>query len=1231
MNYLRKLSLGKNRLKQEKIGSEAIKAVFMASFAQHQDTAILLSRFFIDAQVISLNNTVKNIQPSSVSFGQKDTYWPQLATTPDTVFTQIRTALNQNPDVIILAALPEWGNYPKDIRNKIKSLVASGKSLFLMNNEQLVKEFTQNNELNWESSGKLVDITAKSYKCGSGMIASYNIDLTNHFGYFVSDSEFEAEFEYSVDFFAKCVTRAVYGSPNKIIRTVNICKNKFKISLNNHSEVQLNLDILRYEDYSSVSSICKNIESNSLEYTFEDFPADKYIAELKLYDNRQKLLDWKTVSFVLKNDLQIVASSLKTKNCEPGEQISGTIELEKAMPDLQMRVRWIDGWGRLLEEGKMLPFTSNFSLAVPKKSLSVMNRLEIELCRDAKVIKLLPFEISIPKNTRKQVFPFLLWNLTDEFSWKQKLYLDNVRTEALGGAICNCSRNEMAARYAAQSHLQTVPYTTWFHKVGLDNNLFNDAWCAATRKKAKTTALNHRDYGPMGYTLGDECYVDAFTKGGRFSASEHVWKKFRNYLKKLYADSLENLNKQWETDFKNWDVVKFERDSELLRSFDNPSPWTDFRMFIATTFATTFRELKMAIRQHDPNALVGWDGCEEYSSYDGIDWWEFTREMEINVVYAGSTLGGSSGFTNRTFNSQAVKSFQPDAPLSGAFMNSIDYNYGGEYSTWQLLFNGYKSMWWWHASYPDNECGALKWDMTPTKIVGDITEALSEIRNGIDTMLTHATKQYSPIAIHYSANNFHASTIESGVGNHINNIGITKTEFWMAEQITGRTIKADSELMEMFGGIKPSGHYGPAFKNFYLLLKDIGYQPQTIARQQIELNKLSELDIKVLVLPFVVSLSDAEVTAIQTFVKNGGLLIADYHCGLRDLHGKTRKQPALDDIFGVKHKSNKVLRGHKKVAIEYNFSKGGNFEIVFSDELEILGSGCVLDSYDDGTPMVGAGTSAFGCHDNGDPAFIVNHYGQGKALLLNFDLYSYEHSRQEKRHIDMLEMFQFVIWKLASLAPEINPQYENGSSAGTIETVKLKDQANIYHGIIPDFAIFDKASIAGTVNFPIDKHIYDVRNHTYLGAGKQNMPFAPGKPLLFAELPDKIAKIEISVPPATLLGQEISIEITVDTSKKMNIPFTVKLEIEQPDGYCPEYYVQTLYLESGTGTFSFTPALNSPTGFWNIKCTECISGMYSECIINIQNRATPALVQTDTFRPEQENYECSTSRLAICN
>ena len=85
------------------------------------------------------------------------------------------------------------------------------------------------------------------------------------------------------------------------------------------------------------------------------------------------------------------------------------------------------------------------------------------------------------------------------------------------------------------------------------------------------------------------------------------------------------------------------------------------------------------------------------------------------------------------------------------------------------------------------------------------------------------------------------------------------------------------------------------------MLRDEGLQFDWIGYADV-IEKGVPAEVKVLILPHTLCLSDAEAKRIKEFVTNGGTVIADYMPGLWDQHGKGRAAGgALDDMFGVKH------------------------------------------------------------------------------------------------------------------------------------------------------------------------------------------------------------------------------------------------------------------------------------------------------------------------------------------
>ncbi len=366
--------------------------------------------------------------------------------------------------------------------------------------------------------------------------------------------------------------------------------------------------------------------------------------------------------------------------------------------------------------------------------------------------------------------------------------------------------------------------------------------------------------------------------------------------------------------------------------------------------------------------------------------------MGLTQIYYAYIKSGI--YSDKIFNGQAVKSFGGEAKLSGGWLNDVDRNYGGRFAPWYLLFNGWNSVWWWHATFLHPANGACKWNLQLTPIVASVAESVAEIKKGSAALLGHAEKQIDAIAVHYSANNWHASTIESGIGNHINNLGL-KYELWMADNLSNYLV-GDAEMKRIWGNVKPKGHYAAASKNIYLLLHDLGFQPRTIARQEIEADILDSSKIKVLILPFVVSLSDVEAERIKSFVEQGGLLIADYRCGLRDMHGRMRSKGVLDDVFGIKRDSPSVIRKREIVTADNKWKSGGaKFEVIFHEPIKAITA------------------DVLGYNDDGTGAVFVNKFGKGKAVYLSFDLYCYDEMRNRGCERDIREYFRSLLGQFA--------------------------------------------------------------------------------------------------------------------------------------------------------------------------------------------------------------------------
>ncbi len=89
-------------------------------------------------------------------------------------------------------------------------------------------------------------------------------------------------------------------------------------------------------------------------------------------------------------------------------------------------------------------------------------------------------------------------------------------------------------------------------------------------------------------------------------------------------------------------------------------------------------------------------------------------------------------------------------------------------------------------------------------------------------------------------------------------------------------------------------------KAWETLLVDAGFGYRFVGYDEV-VSRGVPRGLRVLVLPACYALSDVEARRIGEFASRGGIVLADFACGLFDAHGKGRSRGVLDNLFGVRH------------------------------------------------------------------------------------------------------------------------------------------------------------------------------------------------------------------------------------------------------------------------------------------------------------------------------------------
>ncbi len=359
-------------------------------------------------------------------------------------------------------------------------------------------------------------------------------------------------------------------------------------------------------------------------------------------------------------------------------------------------------------------------------------------------------------------------------------------------------------------------------------------------------------FSPMSYYVYEEpsltCYGDAVD----ICFSPHTLNAMREWLRSTYG-TLQSLNRQWGTEFAEWQSV-IPDDAREAQARGNYSSWADHRTYMEKSYADTFSFVLDQLRKIDPEGILLNSGTQISGSHNGCDYSRINRYTRHLNAYDG---GNQLDF-HRCFN--------PDVKISGG----AGYGVLGKdvfYNFYSNLFKGANG-----GAYIFWQYSTLDPDLTMSQSGKDMEEGFRELRaEGIGKLVGLATPENNAIAIHYSYQSIHGAWIVDGA---------------MKEEVSYNTSKSFDRFNENRDG-------------WVKILKDSGLQFDFLAYSGVERGELTSKGYKVFVLPMSFALSDKEITAIRDFVAGGGVLLADALAGVMDEHCRFRSNRGLLEVFGI--------------------------------------------------------------------------------------------------------------------------------------------------------------------------------------------------------------------------------------------------------------------------------------------------------------------------------------------
>jgi len=914
----------------------------------------------------------------------------------------------------------------------------------------------------------------------------------------------------------------------------------------------------------------------TVRFDLPTIPAGEYFADVWL-KQAGRVANFGSITVRVDADSMLGTIDLTADNFSQKQPVTGSVHVRNADKTQRIRVRQYDPIRGLVREVVQAAAADKVDFQVPPhQPLAIVQQLEVALLEGDDVVHV----------QRQRFFVNDLYPTLDNFQYYifEPLYSntflnvplsDEMRRMGFDGntyATYYDRKHEHVASMLALANIRTIVNIYNYkepHHVQLAHGgkvvpgkhgpmrercLSDPEYHADSKALYTAEARRTIRFSSIEFNLGDEC---AFLKAGAAADvcfSPSCLASFRSFLKEEYG-SLDAVNASYGTQFADWSDVM-----PVVRADAEKSPnlrplWVDHRRHMDRVYANIYAINRDFIREVLPTAQVGYEGSgSRFTSLEAEDHWQLHQSMDLNGPYP-----------SRTFFHFTRDFARPDsrigAGIIGAYPDIARAARNPSYMTywpWFSLFQGTNSVWIYEGT--GGRYGGLYAVIAPDLSTYDYFEncnqEVAHIKQGIGTLLLNAQREDDGIAVLYSAASNHVGTLTEGFPS------------------LGKTMKS------MIG-----------------LLEESDYQFRLLSYQQLAEGKINEGKWRLLIMPYSQAISPQEAGQIKQFVRNGGMVLADVRPAVTNQHGKPYETGALDDMFGVRQNTFEGQPVTSRVSMRNSIGK-------FNRKL----AATTLD----GSLEVTSG-SALG-EGGGAPAVIVNSYGKGRAILLNFSMANYNQIEGEWVAKLLRLFFKNLLETEGVERAIIAKPYHRG-----MHTYRFASGDTQYVGLLHDLPAFvygvnkakiDQDEIPSKEPKPITftwkeaRHVYDVRSGTYLGyVNTLKRDVVAGEAQLLAKLPYKVESLTIQASKRIRQGETINIETKVQTNGSGKTGLHVlRVTLLGPDGTAVQGLAADIKAADGRGTYALPIALNQTVGKWTVAARDIATGVSASAEFEVVHR-----------------------------
>ena len=648
---------------------------------------------------------------------------------------------------------------------------------------------------------------------------------------------------------------------------------------------------------------------------------------------------------------------------------------------------------------------------------------------------------------------------------------------------------------------------------------------------------------------------------------KHCAAAFIAYARRLFNKDLSRLNAAWSTEFEEWEEVEIPLTVAEGQKPPPASMWPyvlAHRDFIEEQMVGLVSDIVRVVKAVAPECESGLSGLWKTGLHTGIDVYRMARLVKYNFLYADIDMWSDFG------DSDAVP-WVGYASKYGAFM--------GSHTVWNALASGQTGI----GYYGKEDNPMHRPDFTFHDEPAHLFRAVRELKDaGLDRLVVrHCTRD--PIALYYCSRD----------------VSLAQLEDW------------NENPQGYVRGMKNGG------RGYHELVYSvaIGYRglcgarylrPFWTAAAQLEEGGFGDRFgvPKLLLLPYAQCLSAKQAETIRKFVREGGVVVGDVHTGWRDGQGQLRDRGALDDVFGIARRGEYRMRQRrdaKGARVPITFGK--EFGEPFSMTFEAVGPGDV-------EPAGARPLASFALNGREQPAFLVNDFGKGRAIYLNFLPAGYaavevsgEGEEQETKVIKGRagEHFQRLMGRILEAAQVRQPLGLTGEQRLTVGRF---GEADATHVVFVAGRSAEAIEAPYRVKIPEKRHVYSARRREYLGFTEEFPVHLSVEPRrigdIYSLLPYRVEGLAVELPTRSVkAGERLPFTVKVLPAEAQRRRHVIAARVLDPKGRDPVWYRFSMETVNGAATGTIDTAASDPAGTWTLILTDAASGVREQVTFDV--------------------------------